>query len=192
VSDATWEPARWAMTPPWWWKFERQSNGCLLWTGHVDKAGYGRSKGNGPAKGEVYVHRIIYKLLVGPLPKIDEQGRKLDVDHECHNRDKTCRNLGPYCLHRRCGEPSHLVRKTHTQNKADAVTMRPPRTHCRREHPLTGENVYVDPKTGQVICKACRRDAVARFRKRVVSGEKAPPPSWIAEGYRDKTRLPRR
>jgi len=171
------------MSVDWWWKFERQPGGCLLWTGHVDRAGYGRSKGNGPAEGEVYVHRIVYKLLVGPIP--DEPEVRLDVDHDCHNQDPICQHQGDQCLHRRCGEWSHLVLKGHGRNVGDAAAAR---THCARGHLLSDDNVRVDPKSGARHCKACNRQRQAQFRKQVADGERKPPPSWLKDGYRDKTR----
>ena len=30
-------------------------------------------------------------------------------------------------------------------------------THCKRDHPLSGDNLYINPKTGARSCKACRR-----------------------------------
>jgi len=31
------------------------------------------------------------------------------------------------------------------------------KTHCLRGHPLSGENLYVDPKYGHRKCRECRR-----------------------------------
>jgi WhiB family redox-sensing transcriptional regulator len=30
------------------------------------------------------------------------------------------------------------------------------KTHCTRDHPLSGDNLWVDPRTGERVCKACR------------------------------------
>jgi hypothetical protein len=150
------------MSWPWWQKFERQPDGCLLWTGTTDKAGYGRSKGNGPAKGETYVHRIVYKLLVGPVPP---RGIA-DIDHICHNEDETCRGKGNACLHRRCGEPTHLLLTTHAKNKHGAL-----KTHCKHGHEK------VRNKAGRLVCKVCAADGQRRFKERVARGE-IPVPSY--------------
>jgi hypothetical protein len=158
VSDAIWRPTPEAMSPRWWGKFERQPDGCLLWTGSIDKAGYGRSKGNGPAEGEVYVHRIVYKLLVGPIP--DDREFDLDIDHECHNRDLTCRGKGNACRHRRCGEQTHLLLKTHAKNKLGAV-----KTHCKHGH----EKVLT--KSGKLVCPVCNTERQRRFKQRIRDGE---------------------
>jgi hypothetical protein len=163
VTDGIWTPEpRW-MSWPWWQKFERQPNGCLLWTGTTDRAGYGRSKGNGPAAGEPYVHRIVYKLLVGPIPPRGVA----DIDHICHNEDETCRGKGNACLHRRCGEPTHLLLTTHAENKRGAL-----KTHCKRGHR------YAISSSGKRVCHDCARDRAAEFRARVRDGIVAPPSSW--------------
>jgi hypothetical protein len=157
---------RLAMSARWWDRFELQPDGCRLWTGATNRAGYGRSKGNGSAKGETYVHRIVYALTIGPIPE------GLDVDHDCHNRDKSCRD-GSVCRHRRCGEPTHLRAATRAQNRADAR-----RSHCRYGHPMDSRRRN---------CLVCNREAQRRFRQEVLAGERKPPPSWIRAGYRDKT-----
>jgi hypothetical protein len=58
-------------------------------------------------------------------------------------------------------------------------------THCKRGHPLSGDNLRINPKTGRRICQACNRAAQERFRNRVTSGDKRPPQSWIERGYPD-------
>jgi hypothetical protein len=32
------------------------------------------------------------------------------------------------------------------------------KTHCKRGHPLSGENLYLQPGTGLRCCKQCTRD----------------------------------
>jgi hypothetical protein len=39
------------------------------------------------------------------------------------------------------------------------------RSECIHGHPFTPENTYASPR-GSWICKACRRDATARYRRR--------------------------
>lgn len=172
IDDAIWTPAREAMSVVWWGKFHRLSDGCLLWTGSRNRDGYGRSKGNGPAEGEVYVHRIVYQLLVGPIPP------GVDIDHNCHNQDPACRGRGRFCLHRRCGEPEHLRVVTHGTNKQAAVIDR------------DGLCKYGHPREGKRQCPTCNREAVQRYRAAVVSGRRKPAPSWAAKGYRDHTSDP--
>lgn len=41
----------------------------------------------------------------------------------------------------------------------------PGQTHCKRGHPLSGDNLYTSPKTGYRSCITCRRDRLRRYRK---------------------------
>jgi hypothetical protein len=74
----------------------RDEDGCWLWTGAVNSAGYGviglgrKDQGNG------YVHRVAYEHFVGPIPA------GLVIDHLCRNP--------------RCCEPSHLEPVTNRTN----------------------------------------------------------------------------
>lgn len=61
------------------------ADGCWLWTGYTDEAGYGQFKWNGK---EHWAHRISYLIFNGPLPDGKE------MDHRC------------FC--RRCVNPDHL------------------------------------------------------------------------------------
>lgn len=36
------------------------------------------------------------------------------------------------------------------------------KSHCQRNHELTGANVYTNPKTGRRFCRACQRDEPKR------------------------------
>lgn len=38
------------------------------------------------------------------------------------------------------------------------------KSHCRRGHPLTEDNVYLHPTTNAKICRQCRRDYVNRCK----------------------------
>lgn len=58
---------------------------CWEWTGSRTKAGYGKVSWKGRL---VYVHRLVYELLEGPIPE------GLQIDHICRNRA--------------CANPDHL------------------------------------------------------------------------------------
>jgi hypothetical protein len=137
-----------SMSYQWWGKFTRDpETGCLLWTGTIDRAGYGRSKGNGAAAGEVYVHRIVWILRKGPIPA----DKELD-----HVRERGCR-------YRHCAEVDHMEPVTHPENQRRSI-----KSHCKRGHPLSGDNLYIDPIIGQRRCKACNalRGRELRARRR--------------------------
>lgn len=75
-----------------------QSNGCIYFTGSLHWKGYGELRRDGRTQ---RAHRLAYEHFVGPIPD------GMTIDHECHNRDKTC-DGGNACLHRRCVNPEHL------------------------------------------------------------------------------------
>jgi hypothetical protein len=130
------------MSARWWAKFERDPiTGCLLWTGTVNKHGYGRSKGNGPAEGEVYVHRIVYLLLVGPIP----EGQELD-----HVKERGC-------AYRNCAEVSHLEPVTHGENQRRSV-----RAICKWGHVKEGRTCRMCNRETQ---RRFREEVVAGKRK---------------------------
>lgn len=135
------------------WSNVRKTDTCWLWTAARTTPGYGYMRWAGrnqPA------HRIAYELLVGPVPA------DLDLDHECHNLDTTCRG-GPTCPHRPCVNPTHLVPRPHRSNllrgRGIPATLAA-RTHCEHGHEFTPENTYV--WCNARYCRTCRRDAEDR------------------------------
>lgn len=71
-------------------------DGCWLWIGAKNKAGYGVVKIN-----NVYwlVHRLVYEFHVGPIPV------GLDLDH-----------VKERCINKHCCNPAHLEPVTHKEN----------------------------------------------------------------------------
>lgn len=61
-----------------------ETNGCILWQGAIDGAGYGQFlNANGSGKGTT-AHRFLYESVYGPQPG-------LVIDHKCEN--KLCVNI---------------------------------------------------------------------------------------------------
>lgn len=82
-------------------KSEAQGD-CLLWTGSLDKAGYGRM-GFRKAR-NVLVHRVAYVLATG------EEIAGAQIHHTCANR--------------RCFRPEHLQRASKADNVLEMLARR--------------------------------------------------------------------
>lgn len=81
---------------------------------------------------------MAYELMRRPI----KQG--MTLDHLCRNRS--------------CVNPDHLLEMTHYENmmKGQSPFAKKARqTHCKRGHPLSGNNLYV--WRGSRICKECRK-----------------------------------
>lgn len=124
----------------------QQPNGCWEWTGAICGNGYGRAWDG--ARSE-WVHRIFARLAFGGI----EPG--MQVDHLCRNKA--------------CVNPNHLQVVTPLENimrstgPAMTAARHKMKTHCRRGHPLFGNNLYTD-KRGHRVCKTCQRKIAAKHR----------------------------
>jgi len=112
--------------------------GCWLWTGSIDPCGYGRFGLLGKNR---QAHRVALELRDRTIPE------GLEVDHLCEVRN--------------CVNPEHLqlvthkdnVRLSHKRGRGYWVKQ----THCIRGHPLSGDNLYINPRGFRRICKICRK-----------------------------------
>ncbi len=113
------------------------------------------------------IHKLVAEAFIGPCPPGQEVRHLNDIKDD--NR------------------PTNLAYGTRLENKADekrnGVRRRPqhvppgrsgrgPRTHCRRDHALTPENVYVGPD-GKRRCRTCGNDRFARRDERVKAARRA-------------------
>jgi hypothetical protein len=119
---------------------------CWLFTGTTTP--YGRI-----AKAQdSYTHRLGWKLLRGAIPD------GMELHHRLHHR------CGVYA----CWNPDHLQVVTHAENLAHKR-----KTHCKHGHPLSGENLWIDPGTGSRICRACLGENQRRLRAKADGNRRA-------------------
>lgn len=153
----------------------KSPNGCWHWTASVfAKTGYGQvhvgSRTDGSRRTEL-AHRRAYELAHDvELPRRGEPDH-VQIDHECHNRSKSCPG-GPTCRHRRCVNPAHLVARkaaenTHASPHATAA-VNARKTHCGRcGVELVAPNIYLYNDGRKRQCKPCtvrrKRERLARL-----------------------------
>lgn len=116
------------------------NTGCWLWSGAIDKSGYGVFRLEGKNK---KAHRMSYHIFKEDIPE------KLQVNHKC---DVRC-----------CVNPDHLWVGTQKENILDAVSKKRMAmqkvTHCPRGHELSGDNLILHkrrtrPNPGRE-CRIC-------------------------------------
>lgn len=144
-----------AVARRFWAKVElNHETGCWKWRGAVNSRGYGQFALDTVSKS---AHRVSYQLHVGAIPE------DLQLDHLCGNK--------------RCVNPLHLEPVTAAENLARARAgglihpslisqANAAKTHCKRGHPLAGDNLYTDPK-GHRYCRQCKRAADRRRNARL-------------------------
>lgn len=122
------------------WNKVSRSDSCWLWAGAILKNGYGYAWDGQRAR---LAHRFAYELKKGLIPD------GLVIDHLCRV---------PACVN-----PDHLEAVTQMENvwRGEGPRVQRERrlgqTHCKRgNHPLAGDNLYVD-KRGRRACRECAR-----------------------------------
>lgn len=126
-------------------KIRIDENGCWIWTGRKNGAGYGvlfgRNQENKPF--QTGVHRWLYQVTYGIWLT-----RKEYCDHLCRT---------PACVN-----PKHIEivdNRTNIIRGVGPVAENAAKTHCKRGHPFDKENTAIDYCNGKPgrHCKACRK-----------------------------------
>lgn len=131
--------------------YGRDPDECHPWTGPADPStGYGQVNWV-DVGGKQRVHVLTWEIdHEQEVPRDPVTGKKLDVDHTCHNQDASCPG-GKTCKHRLCCNGRHLVIKTPQDNKDAANEPRARgrfRTHFDCGCETTPENTYLIARKG--------------------------------------------
>jgi hypothetical protein len=133
-------PPRTPIEDRFWPKVEESPDGCWLWTGQRNRAGYGSIRGPGRDAALLMAHRVAYELVVGKI----RDG--LTIDHLCGNQS--------------CVNPAHLEPVTIAENIRRAARKR---SICLHGHPLDG---WQRSRPGKPRTRYCRTCKYARNRHR--------------------------
>ena len=130
-----------------------QESGCWDWVGQIDKRGYGRARRNPSDRVSLWAHRVMYERERDPIP----------VGHDCHH----------VCGNKACVNPDHIAivtRKEHAALDSGYGSANRDKTNCKRGHPLAGFNLYVNPSTGGIRCRTCKKIWDRRYMRRLLAG----------------------
>jgi len=116
-------------------KIAVMEDGCWVWTAALNNGGYGLVRLDGRTR---RAHRVVYELLVGPIPE------GLELDHLCRNHA--------------CVNPDHLEPVTHGENIRRGLNGFALRGLCRSgRHDITDPaNIYLFPGAGRRTCRPCK------------------------------------
>lgn len=122
-----------------------QGDGCWVWHGACNRKGYGNVRVGGTTgdRRMALVHRVVYTLLVGPIPD------GLQIDHLCCNPP--------------CCNPAHLEVVTSRVNTRRASAKH---TMCIHGHEYTPENTYRQLGNGRRRCRTCNTERQRERRTR--------------------------
>lgn len=119
---------------------------CWPWRGKPNRKGYGSLSIDNRVRRATHIALIL-----------DGRPRPSPKHGACHSCDN------PPCVN-----PAHLWWGTQRDNLRDAAakgrTQSGPRPHCKRNHPMAGDNLGID-RSGYRYCRACLRLRAAKYRR---------------------------
>lgn len=121
------------------WAKVDKSGECWLWTGCLNRDGYGHISDGSLA------HRFSYEIHVGPIPD------GLTIDHLCRSRA--------------CVNPDHLepvTLRTNILRGTSPSAVNAVKTHCKNGHPFDSANTRILPE-GWRRCRLCERDRSRKY-----------------------------
>lgn len=121
-------------------------NGCWVWRGSTDRAGYGEIGLGGDKGGTRKVHRVAWEELVGPIPP------GFTIDHLCRNTA--------------CVNPEHLEPVPLAVNVKRGWDHRRASGQCANGHDMTADNTL---PAGKNRCRECARERNRAYKARVRS-----------------------
>lgn len=100
---------------------KRGPDECWPWMRKLRAGGHGQLRW---MTGQIGAHVAVYEVTYGEVPEDpDRPGRKLDVDHLCH--DPAVCSLKTECPHRACCNPAHLQAVPGAANRRRGDRTRP-------------------------------------------------------------------
>ena len=128
------------------WSKVNKTESCWLWAGPLNDRGYGQFR---VGKLMCRAHRVAYAAAVKLPP------RHYVMNHLCYTRN--------------CVNPSHLEAVTQYENlmySDSPVKLNKLKTHCKRGHPLEGDNLYLKKgKHGyKRVCVTCKNTYLREWR----------------------------
>jgi hypothetical protein len=126
------------------WTHVSKTGSCWLWSGYINRNGYGVASHLGRTMG---AHRVAWILRYGSIDPA------LTIDHLCR-------------VHA-CVNPDHMeqvTKRVNTMRGISPMAIHARQTHCKSGHPFDEANTYV--RLGWRTCRACNRINVKRYRER--------------------------
>lgn len=122
-------------------------NDCWGWTDVLSEDGYAYLGVGGRKGGKFLVHRLLYELVIGPIP-----GGK-ELDHRCRNR---------WCVRPDHQEP--VTRHVHILRGQTIAARNAAVTHCPQGHPYDMFNTRF--YRTQRVCRVCSNTRPRQRRRR--------------------------